>query len=404
MKFKIAILICWYGEWPWYFNFFLHSVRFNPTVDFLIVTDTKVVDLLPDNVQIVHKTLNELKALAKEKLELNVVIETPYKLCDFKPAYGLIFEDYLKDYEFWGHGDIDLIFGNIRKFITDDLLYNYDFINVRHDFITGFFALFRNNKIMNTLFMTSKDYRKVYSTERHYCFDECNFLQPYLKKNIPLEQLPSEIESMEHIVRKSVKSGLIKAHYDFLIVESNPGKLRWQNGELFYKEKFESLFFHLIRFKKLPYLMKPYWNEIPNTFYIHSFYFSKYKPKSLFGTIEKSFISFNAISYKTKTWLKWHFYNIVGTFAKNKNIQSQHHYLGTYKSNNSIIAVGIGNKLNNLFLLEGLQVTPLKQIKENEFMAKKNGYKIKFNFNNKANFSMEDVFNCGFDKNIFYKL
>ena len=50
------------------------------------------------------------------------------------------------EYDFWGYCDIDLIFGNIRKFITDDILDKYDKILSR-----GHFTLFRNKDSINTI-------------------------------------------------------------------------------------------------------------------------------------------------------------------------------------------------------------------------------------------------------------
>ena len=34
MEKSIAILTCWYGEYPWYFPYFIHSCVYNPSVDF----------------------------------------------------------------------------------------------------------------------------------------------------------------------------------------------------------------------------------------------------------------------------------------------------------------------------------------------------------------------------------
>ncbi|WP_431214770.1 DUF6625 family protein [Puia sp. P3] len=33
---KIIIFICYFGSLPWYFDFFLHSCKFNFKIDFLI--------------------------------------------------------------------------------------------------------------------------------------------------------------------------------------------------------------------------------------------------------------------------------------------------------------------------------------------------------------------------------
>lgn len=48
-----------------------------------------------------------------------------------------MFQEYIKDYDFWGHCDADLIFGDIRKFVTDDILNKYDRLGV-----DGFFPCF----------------------------------------------------------------------------------------------------------------------------------------------------------------------------------------------------------------------------------------------------------------------
>lgn len=55
------------------------------------------------------------------------------------------------------------------------MLEEYDFISVRHDYTTGCFALYKNTPMLNTFFMRSKEYKKVFSNSEHYCFDECNF-------------------------------------------------------------------------------------------------------------------------------------------------------------------------------------------------------------------------------------
>jgi len=38
---QIVLLICWHGNFPWYFPYFLHSCRYNPDIDFLIFTDNQ---------------------------------------------------------------------------------------------------------------------------------------------------------------------------------------------------------------------------------------------------------------------------------------------------------------------------------------------------------------------------
>lgn len=247
---RIAILICYIGKLPWYTKYFLYTCGHNLDVDFYLICDEQKKFEFPPNVKIINRTLNEICDTAAEKIGMKVNLNFPYKLCDFKPAYGLIFEDLIALYDFWGYGDLDIVFGNIRSFITDDLLDKYDVISVRHDFLTGYFQLFKNNELTRNLFRQSKDYEKVFSSDRHFCFDETNFTHKEFTKNTPIPLINCEIDSMMHVVKRCEIQGLIKPFFDFLVVEGLAGNLLWDNGHLFYKNKFEILLYHLIMFKK----------------------------------------------------------------------------------------------------------------------------------------------------------
>lgn len=247
---SIASITCWYGEYPWYFPYFLHSCSFNPTVDFHIITDNQTqLDDKPDNVKIIYKTLDEIKLSASQKLGFTVNIDYPYKLCDFKPAYGFLFPEIIKNYDFWGITDIDIVYGSIRNFMTEEILNEYDIISSRHDYITGSFCLFRNNDYVNQLFMKSKHYKMVFSSTVHFCFDECNFLFEELKTGVSILEINNPIESMTYIVKNEEKESRIKAFFDFIIVEGLPGNIEWNKGRLVYKEMYEVMFYHLIEFK-----------------------------------------------------------------------------------------------------------------------------------------------------------
>ena len=246
----IALITCYIGKLPWYFNYFIHSCSFNATIDFYIITDD--VDFsgaIPPNVYMVYKDLDAINQVFSQRLNIKTNIRNGYKLCDFKPAYGLIFADLLKGYAFWGHCDIDIIFGDIREFITDDLLSNFELISVRHDWLSGCFLLYKNSDKLNLLFTHSKDHLKVFEAEKHYCFDETNFAHDAFTEGLSYENIETEVESMMHVVKRLEKIGYVKPFFDFLIIEGLPGKLKWENGKMFYRNQFEILFYHLIFFK-----------------------------------------------------------------------------------------------------------------------------------------------------------
>ena len=269
MSFQIIFIITYTGKYPWYFPFFLHSCRYNPTVDFLIFTDNNVPNLdLPPNVKIIPYSIDRFKADAAKAFGFEIAVESGYKLCDFKPAYGTIFFDYIKDYDFWGYCDMDVIFGNIRLFMTDELLNEYDIISARHDYLTGCFALYRNNPFMRELFKQSKDYRKVFTEPRNFFFDETNFAFEEFEKGLHYSQIRTEVESMTHVVRRLQEENLLKAYFDFQILEGFAGNMLWKQGSLIYRKQFEAMLYHMVRFKRKYSEPLDLYRKIPDEFRI----------------------------------------------------------------------------------------------------------------------------------------
>ena len=144
---RIAFIIPYFGKFNSYFELFLKSCEYNSTVDFLLFTDNKEKYNYPANVKVHYTTLQKLKNEFQNKIDFLISLDRPYKLCDYKPLYGHLFADYLTGYDFWGFCDTDLIFGNIRKFYTDEMLDRYDKIG-----IFGHASIIRNNNDINQIF------------------------------------------------------------------------------------------------------------------------------------------------------------------------------------------------------------------------------------------------------------
>jgi hypothetical protein len=266
---RIIFLIPYIGKFPWYFPYFLKSCACNPDIDFKIFSDTDIpLSVKPNNVELIPYSLKQFNQDAAKVLSFDVNIENAYKLCDFKPAYGYIFSNYIKDYDFWGYCDIDVIFGNIRSFMTEELLSEYDVISARHDYLTGCFALYRNNQKMRELFIQSKDYRKVFTNSQNFFFDETNFAFEAFEKGLHYSQIHTEVESMTHVVRRLQEENKLRVYFEFSIVEGFAGNMLWDNGALIYRREFEAMLYHLVRFKR-KYSMETDLNEvIPDRFRI----------------------------------------------------------------------------------------------------------------------------------------
>lgn len=171
---KVVLIIPYFGKFPNYFQLFLNSCGQNETIDWIIFTDIDDEFQYPGNVRRIRMSFPELKKRIQNKFDFLISLEKPYKLCDYKPAYGYIFEEYIQGYDFWGYCDVDLIFGDLRKFIPDELLSQYDKIGY-----LGHLSLYKNNKEMKTAFKNdfqeSSRYKEVFSSEDIAIFDEWGY-------------------------------------------------------------------------------------------------------------------------------------------------------------------------------------------------------------------------------------
>ena len=174
---KIVLINCYFGKYPHYFELFLKSCEYNSSVKFLFFTDNDMPHF-SDNIKFVKMSFGELRDRIQGYFDFDIVLDKPYKLCDYKPVYGLVFQDFLAGYDYWGYCDIDLIFGDIRSFLREDILSEYDKI-----YQLGHLTLFRNCEDINKLFMSdnSIDYRSTFSTNIITVFDETEGIQKIFK-------------------------------------------------------------------------------------------------------------------------------------------------------------------------------------------------------------------------------
>ncbi len=166
---SIGLVLPYFGTFPNYFPLFLESCRRNPTVDWHIYTDSDVPYDYPENVKVHKMTFADFQAKLQQSFDFPICLESPYKLCDFKPTYGETLAEDLKDYDFWGHCDCDMIYGNIRHFITEDVLAAHSRI-----LNNGHTILYRNIPEVNSYYRTQTyiDYKAVLSDAKNHSFDE----------------------------------------------------------------------------------------------------------------------------------------------------------------------------------------------------------------------------------------
>lgn len=155
---SIVLILAYFGEFPNYFDLWLKSAEFNSSIDFLIVTDSSLEGYsVPDNVYVINSSMTKMKEQIQILTDQEVSLEYPYKLVEYRPVFGELFQREISNYDFWGYVDSDIILGDIRGFFTEELLNSYDRVLTR-----GHFTLFRNVREMNRLYKIKHDYNDCF--------------------------------------------------------------------------------------------------------------------------------------------------------------------------------------------------------------------------------------------------
>ena len=159
---KIRLIIPYFGKLPKFFPYFLLTAKRNQKIDFLIYTDQNVdqLEILnAENIEFKTLSFDDLRKKVQSKFDFEISLKTPYKLCDYKVAYGFIFEEELKGYDYARYG------------------------------LLGHLQIFKNSQEVNHVFMSGQglnyrlDYHNVFTSEQNFIFDEAEGIQKLFEKS-----------------------------------------------------------------------------------------------------------------------------------------------------------------------------------------------------------------------------
>ena len=180
---SICYIVPYFGKLPSNFQLWLNSCSLNKTIDWIIFTNDRSNYNYPENVKVIFCDFEDVKKMIIKNFDFEVKIDSYWCLSLFKPAYGEIFKEYLTKYDFWGHCDVDVLWGNIRNFLTDDILSKYDKIGYQ-----GHSTLYKNEPNVNSRYKTiipkEVNYIDVFSGKIKYSFDENGMEKIYKYLNI----------------------------------------------------------------------------------------------------------------------------------------------------------------------------------------------------------------------------
>lgn len=168
---KIAFILPYFGKFDKLFPLWLISCKWNSNIDWLIFTDDETMYDYPTNVKVHYMSFADLHKKIQSLYDFHISLDSPYRLCNFKPAYGEIFEEYLKGYDAWGFCDNDMIYGQIIANIPSNLFENYKVGKFGH------LSFIPNTYKSNRLYRFSDAYRIAFETPRPLFFDEGCFMQ-----------------------------------------------------------------------------------------------------------------------------------------------------------------------------------------------------------------------------------
>jgi len=227
--YTLLTIACYFGKLPEHFPIFMRSIEMNPTIDFLLITDCTVRNP-PANLKVYNCSFEDLRKWIQALFDFEIVLDRPYKLCDYKPVWGLAIKEYIEGYDFWGYCDLDMIFGDIRSFLPDSILEEYDKI-----YKLGHLTYYRNTDVNNTRFKLANwlTYKDAFTTEEITAFDEIAGMQ-----NIyDMHGFPTYFSrDYADITYGKVKFTLSYFHVPEELVEVNNFKEQvfyWKDGKVF---------------------------------------------------------------------------------------------------------------------------------------------------------------------------
>jgi hypothetical protein len=171
----LIMLMPYFGRWPEWFDLFVESCKWNPGVRWRFYTDCGEPENKADNVDYVHLSFDDYKALVRERLGVAFNPPDPYKLCDVRPCLAHLHERDIGGYPFFGYGDIDVVYGNIRSFYTEELLARFDVFSTHPERLSGHFAVLRNTRHNRRAFENIYGYRSLLERQDNLGLDEVPF-------------------------------------------------------------------------------------------------------------------------------------------------------------------------------------------------------------------------------------
>ena len=174
MRRKALLILPYFGSFGPWFPLYLYSLAQQHTLDLLLVSDGTPPEL-PANARHVPLTFDQLRELANRRLGITVRLHRMRNICDLRPAYGLIFEEYLREYPYWAWGDEDVLYGDLDGMLAPQLDGTADLVVPGVTGKSGHLTLLRDDPRTTELAMRDPAYKDVLVSIEHWAYDETSW-------------------------------------------------------------------------------------------------------------------------------------------------------------------------------------------------------------------------------------
>lgn len=273
---EIALIIPYFGAFPEWFDLYLLSCHRNSRVDFYFFTDCEIPKKTYDNTFFIPTTYESYCNKISNTLKIDFHPISAYKLCDLKPFYGIVHKNVISHYQFWGFGDIDLIYGDLNAIISHNNLRKYDILTTHTNRIAGHFTIMRTSSAYTTICYRISNWQQKLESQKHLSVDEDEWIKLIYPEVRLLKALWKYAFNPLHIPMKYCFEGPLNKIFcnritkrSFTEYGTTPIPKNGQNwiyniktGDLFNFNGKAIPYLHFLFFKKNPYLhTEIYWKE-----------------------------------------------------------------------------------------------------------------------------------------------
>jgi len=143
---KKLMIIPYFGQYPSFMSQWIANMEYLKPMgyDYLLVS-----------------SLSKFEQRVRDKLGIEpCIIYGTGKPWDYRGALGVLFEEEIKGYDYWGHTDFDCVYGDVNKFMPDEELVKYDLWSNHYCYVCGPWTLYRNTEKVNNIFRECDDWKE----------------------------------------------------------------------------------------------------------------------------------------------------------------------------------------------------------------------------------------------------